>query len=62
MSEGNHIDGWKEKTLYLLMGVAGVAFISTLILPVETEIAQFLAVLFFGIMTGLWLSHLIYNI
>lgn len=52
----------KRRILYGGMFVAGVIFISTLVLPVSEPVAQLLAVLSFGVMSGLWLGHLVYSL
>lgn len=52
----------KRRVVYGVMGVAGLVFLSTLVLPVSETTAQFLATLSFGVMSGLWLAHLIYSI
>ena len=52
----------KRRVMYAAMGVAGLVFVSTLVLPVSTQAAQFVAALSFGVMSGLWLGHLVYSI
>lgn len=48
----------KRRVMYVAMGLAGLVFVSTVILPVSTSTAQLLAVLSFGLMSGLWLGYL----
>jgi hypothetical protein len=52
-------DEFKRRLVYLVMGVSGLGFVSTPFLPVAASTAQFLAVLLFGFMSGLWICHLI---
>ena len=55
-------EGTKRRVMYALMALAGLAFVSTLVLPVPVEVRQFVAALTFGVMSGLWLGHLIYSL
>jgi hypothetical protein len=52
----------KDRLVYAAMVLAGGVFVSTLVLPVGDSIAQLLAALAFGLMSGLWLSHLVYSV
>ncbi len=52
----------KRRILYTLMVALGAVFVSTAVLPLESAISQLVAVLAFGVMTGLWLAHLIYSL
>jgi hypothetical protein len=52
----------KHRLVYGAMVLAGCVFISTLVLPVAESTAQLLAALAFGLMSGLWLSHLVYSV
>lgn len=52
----------KRRILYTAMLLTGAIFVSTLVLPVGESIAQVLAVLSFGVMSGLWLGHLVYSL
>jgi uncharacterized membrane protein YuzA (DUF378 family) len=52
----------KHRVVYGVMGLAGVVFVSTLVLPVSERTAQFIATLSFGLMSGLWLAHLVYSV
>lgn len=63
MTEENPLVSQKTKSriVYGLMITIGIFFILTPVLPVSTITAQFLATLLFGVMTGLWVSHLVYN-
>jgi len=52
----------KRRVVYAGMVLAGLVFVSTLALPVSTPVAQLVAVFSFGVMSGLWLGHLVYSI
>jgi hypothetical protein len=52
----------KRRVVYGVMSLAGIVFVSTLVLPVSEPTAQFLATLSFGLMSGLWLAHLVYSV
>lgn len=52
----------KRRILYGAMFLVGALFVSTMILPVSESIAQLLAVLSFGVMSGLWIAHLVYSL
>jgi hypothetical protein len=52
----------KDRLVYGAMVLAGGVFVSTLVLPVGDSVAQLLAALAFGLMSGLWLSHLVYSV
>ena len=52
----------KRRLVYALMVILGAVFVSTTVLPVAEPIAQLLAVLTFGVMSGLWLAHLVYSL
>lgn len=64
MSRAERFDDPRSKQLivYGAMGLAAVVFVSTLFLPVARPTAQFIAVLSFGLMSGLWLGHLIHSV
>lgn len=49
----------KRLVLYAGMAVAGLVFVSTLFLPVSNSVAQLIAALAFGVMSGLWLGYLV---
>jgi hypothetical protein len=53
---------FKRRLVYVVMGLAGIGFVSTPFLPVSESTAQFVAVLLFGIMSGLWLGNLIRSV
>ena len=52
----------KRRVMYAGMVVAGLVFVSTLVLPVSPADARLVAALSFGVMSGLWLGHLVYSI
>lgn len=52
----------KRRVLYAVMGLLGAVFLSTLVLPVDETTARFLGTLSFGVMSGIWLAHLLYSI
>ncbi len=52
----------KRRVVYAGMGLAGLVFVSTLVLPVSRPVAQLIAALSFGVMAGLWLGYLVYSI
>lgn len=52
----------KQRIVYGIMVLMGLIFISTLMLPVSEATARFIAALSFGVMSGLWLSHLVYSL
>jgi hypothetical protein len=52
----------KRRVVYAGMVLAGIVFVSTLILPVSTAVSQLIAALSFGVMAGLWLGHLVYSL
>lgn len=52
----------KDRVVYAAMVLAGGVFVSTLVLPVGDSVAQLVAALAFGLMSGLWLSHLVYSV
>ena len=51
----------KQRLIYGAMVLAGGVFVSTLFLPIDQSSAQFIAALSFGLMSGLWLSHLVHS-
>lgn len=53
------IDTW---VLYAGMVVAGLVFVSSLVLPLSPEASGTVATLSFGVMSGLWLAHLAYEV
>ena len=55
-------EGTKRRVMYGLMVLVGLAFVSTLVLPVSVEVRRFVAALSFGVMSGLWLGHLVYSL
>ena len=55
-------DRQKRRLLYGAMVVLGAVFVSTTALPVADATAQLLAVLAFGVMSGLWLGHLVHSL
>lgn len=52
----------KRRVMYAGMVIAGLVFVSTLVLPVSPEVGRLLAALSFGVMSGLWLGQLLYSI
>jgi len=64
MSIATRLSEWetKRRFVYAGMTLAGLLFVSTLVLPVSPPIAQLIAVFSFGVMSGLWLGHLVYSI
>lgn len=52
----------KRRVMYAGMVIAGLVFVSTLVLPLSTTVARLVAALAFGVMAGLWLGHLVYSI
>ena len=52
----------KRRILYAAMVALGVVFISTPVLPVSTGVAQLVAALVFGVMSGLWLGLLVWSL
>ncbi|MFC6733440.1 hypothetical protein [Haladaptatus sp. DYSN1] len=52
----------KRRLVYGAMVLAGILFVSTLVLPVPQATAQLIAALAFGVMSGLWLAHLLYSL
>ena len=52
----------KRRVMYAGMVIAGIVFVSTLFLPVSAGVAQLIAALSFGVMSGLWLGQLVYSI
>ena len=52
----------KRRVMYAGMVIAGIVFVSTLILPVTPAVGQLLAALSFGVMAGLWIGQLVYSI
>ena len=52
----------KRRVMYAGMVVAGLVFVSTLVLPVSPEVGRVVAALSFGVMSGLWLGQLVYSI
>lgn len=52
----------KRRLVYAGMMLAGVLFVSTLWLPVSTVVSQLVAALAFGVMSGLWLGHLVHSL
>jgi hypothetical protein len=62
ITEQSHDSKTKHRVVYGAIVLTGIVFVSTLVLPVPETTAQFLAVLSFGLMSGLWLAHLVYSI
>lgn len=52
----------ETRTLYAGMVLAGLVFVSSLLLPVSTAVSRVVATLAFGVMSGLWLAHLAYEV
>lgn len=52
----------KRLLLYGAMVVAGAIMVSTVIAPLPTAVAQLVAALSFGVMSGLWLGHLVHSL
>lgn len=52
----------KRRVLYAAMILLGLVFVTTPVLPVTTDVAQLLAVLLFGVMSGLWLGLLVWSL
>lgn len=52
----------KRTVMYAAMVLAGLVFVSTLVLPLPAATNQLVAALAFGVMSGLWLGHLVYSI
>lgn len=55
-------EGTKRRLLYGAMGLLGIGFVAAPMLPVATGVAQLLAVLLFGVMSGLWLGLLVWSL
>lgn len=52
----------ETRILYAGMVLAGLVFVSSLVLPVAAPVARTVATLSFGVMSGLWLAHLAYEV
>ena len=52
----------ETRTLYAGMVLAGAVFVSSLVLPVAPAASRVVATLSFGVMSGLWLAHLAYEV
>ena len=52
----------KTRVMYGGMVLAGLVFVSTLVLPVSIPVAQLVAALSFGVMSGLWLGQLVHSL
>ena len=55
-------DRTKGRLIYAALLVAGGVFVLSLALPVSEGTAQFVAALSFGLMSGLWLGHLVHSV
>ena len=52
----------KRRVMYGGMVVAGAVFVSTVALPISGSTAGLVAMLAFGVMSGLWLGQLVYSL
>lgn len=62
LAEGLGAPAAKRRVLYGAMLLVGAVFVATLALPVDAATRQLLAVLTFGVMSGLWLGHLVHSL
>lgn len=51
----------KQRIVYAALLVFGGVFVLSLFLPVSESTARFVATLSFGIMSGMWICHLVYS-
>lgn len=50
------------RAVYTGMVIVGILFVSTLVLPVTDPVARTVATVAFGLMSGLWLATLLYEV
>jgi hypothetical protein len=62
MSDTTGAERTKGRLIYAALVATGGVFVLSLVLPVSDATAQFVATLSFGLMSGLWLSHLVHSV